>query len=174
MKIKISKSSLLQNYMKNISFTEEEKNIISLWQSSGNDGICNIVNSTLYGNEVGCINQNVEHYIEVLTAACDKFVLDFEITVKRGEWGPVPKIGAVLDKKGFLSTSLSRPFNRPVTYIISVPKGTHAIYIKDMAANKVSGEFEDELLIQKGYKLKINSIDSSSDIPTVYADLVLS
>ncbi len=182
MLIKIAKSTILRNMMNKISFSDEEIEAIRVYQSPGNDGKSGEINRALY-NVKDYRSPEIDNYIAALTSACDKGIIEHEIEVLRGEFDFYgindPKNyeyleGKIFEKKGFLSTSISRPFSRPITYKIIVPKHTHAIYLRNIAYNELSGAFEDELLIQRGYKIQIDKIVRDGDgFTTVNSHLII-
>ena len=182
MTLHLSQEDLLEKMMDSLEFTPEEEAVIREYQAPSIFGKAGEINEALYHSDKYC-NPETKRRIDVLTDACQKGKLTFGLEVLRGEddyygirnsdnddkW-----IGEVLDKKGFMSTSLCRAHSRALLFRIKVPAGAHAIYIKRFAENETSGDFEKELLIQRGYKLRIDHIDrDKSNYPTIYADLLL-
>lgn len=179
--IKLDTKEMIRSAGKRMVYTNDELDVIQKWQSPGNDGISGDVNKALYKGTTD-IPVQIAHAIDVLSNACSKSTTSFEFTVFRGEndhdgfmkqgnddaWK-----GKILEKKGFLSTSLSKPFGRPVQFVIKVPKGTQGMFIGHLAKSQCSGDFEDEFLIQKGYKLKIDHIERKNNYPVVFAELII-
>ena len=181
MKIKINKRIFLDSMMKKISLSDDELAAIRAYQSPGNDGKSREINQALYDDDA-YTSPEIQQYIDALTRACDKGILEYQMEVLRGEndfYGIADSkndsslVGKVFEKKGFLSTSISRPHDRQITYKITVPKGTHCLYLRNLAQDKVSGEWEDELLIQRGYMLQFDKIVRDETGPTVYAHLII-
>ncbi len=188
MRLKIDKNVPLIAMMKQIHFSEAEKEAIKVYQSPGNDGKSGEINDVLYNNGYNSCSPIIKKYIDDLTNACDKGFLSHDIDVLRSEMWDYYGIGIrqkgletdqgfegkIFHKAGFISTSLTKPFSRPFIYKITVPKGTHAIYLRDIADNTLSGAFEDELLIQRGYSLKIDKIERDEDgYPIVHSHLII-
>lgn len=181
MKIKLDKTIFLNSMMKKIALSDDELAAIRAYQSPGNDGKSGEINRALYDDNY-YTSPEIQHYIDTLTSACDRGILEYQIEVLRGEndfYGIAHSkndsslVGKVFEKKGFLSTSISRPHSRQIIYRLTVPRGTHCLYLRNLAQDEVSGKWEDELLIQRGYKIQIDKIVRDETGPTVYAHLII-
>lgn len=181
--IKLDKYELIRNAGRKIEYSNEEIEMIQRWQSPGNDGISALVNQALSeGASYISTHTNIAHAIDVLSNACDKGIASHDFVVFRGEYDSDDFMkqgnddawkGKIIERKGFLSTSLSTPFSRPVQFRIEVPMGAHGIYIGHLAKINISGFYEDEFLIQKGSKLEIDHIERPDNNPIVFAKLII-
>ena len=167
------RKKLMEIYTKD-TFTSEEINSLDKWQSSGNDGINAIVNNYLRGN-VDYISENVVDHINNISNACNKIELPFNVVVQRGTnyFPEIEKIkmnkphNVFIDykytEKGFFSTGIDRDFGRPVRWVIDVSKGTKAVYLEGLVSNRISAEFEKELLIQRNTTMTIYKVKTDSE-----------
>lgn len=167
------RKKLMDIYTKE-SFSDEERESLDKWQSPGNDGINSVVNDYLRGH-VDFVNESVEKHITNISNACDRIELPFEVVVQRGTYyfPEIEKLkvscpqNVIIDykynEKGFLSTGIDREFGRPVRWMIEVSRGMKAVYLEGIVSNKISSEFEKELLIQRNTQITIYKIKTDSE-----------
>lgn len=81
-------------------------------------------------------------------------------------------IGAVIEDKGFISTSPSPygGFSSSIEYIIKLPKGSQAMYVDSISYY----QGEEEILINCGGKYKVEDVELNSygDVKKIYMTLV--
>lgn len=86
--------------------------------------------------------------------------------------------GIVFEEKGFMSTSISPDgAHGKVMIEINVPKNSKGLYVDSISKKEISSweHREDELLLQKGYKLKIKNVEYNKNTfqYEVQADLII-
>lgn len=126
-----------------------------------------------------------EDEIKMCAQALSKASLPQETIVRRGadynmlrELGvPVTEsnkgalIGAIVEDKGFMSTSPAPHggFSGDIEYVIRLPQGSQAMYVDSISRHKG----EEELLINKGGRYQVEDVefDSYGDVKKIYMTL---
>ena len=166
-----------EEWLKNISYTEKSgvvKYTGSAYRDM-NNYLRGITSSTRYGDE-----------IKACQSALSKASLPRETIVRRGSGfnmlddlglGKVTPeninnfIGAIVEDKGFVSTSPSPSggFSGSIEYVIKLPKGSQAMYVDSIS----NFQGEQELLINCGGKYAVEGVefDSWGDVRKIYMTL---
>lgn len=123
--------------------------------------------------------------IKQATAALKKASLPEEVIVRRGsdynmlrelgfditEANKDKFIGAILNEKGFLSTSPAPHggFSGDIEYVIKIPKGSQAMYVDTISRH----QGEQELLVNRGGKYAVDDVEFNSygDVKRIYMTL---
>lgn len=127
----------------------------------------------------------IKKFINQCQAALEKASLPEEVIVRRGSGYNMLEelgidislenkdkfIGAIVNEKGFLSTSPASGggFGGKVEYVIKVPKGSQAMYVDTISRH----QGEQELLINSGGKFIVEEVefDSFGNVKKIYMTL---
>ena len=92
------------------------------------------------------MSEDVQVFRGVDGAFAQKLIADWQ----SGTFQP----GDVLSEKGFCSTSVNKPFEGPVQFIIKVPKGAKATYVSNVPGLRWPAG--TEVLLQKGSQMRVD------------------
>lgn len=156
--------NILGNGVKITPLTENEKKIVSSYTSGDSDEI----NSFLNNKDKASLKEISKNMpiIKRIRTAIEKCILTTEQTVWRGSWeddiSDILQGNAFTSRKGFLSCSTDKEVarryarnypNQSVLYKVTVPEGSHAMPINDVAGSAYPAE--QEVLLKNNGVLEI-------------------